>query len=123
MKAWEQIERAVNRRKSRLAVATLCAGSQRHGQNRTVHTKRLLAQTTLRGIYTASSRQWAKFRDCLGAVTKDGLGPLVRVHSRFTAESYCSILDDVALPFFGGEAFADGDGRQCKIAGKPERTL
>ncbi|KAL1482678.1 hypothetical protein MTO96_033637 [Rhipicephalus appendiculatus] len=32
-----------------------------------------------------------------------------RVHGRVTAESYCSILDDVALPFLLGEAFPDGD--------------
>ncbi|KAH7984655.1 hypothetical protein HPB52_023484 [Rhipicephalus sanguineus] len=32
-----------------------------------------------------------------------------RVHGRFTAESYCSILEDVVLPFLLGEAFPDGD--------------
>lgn len=45
----------------------------------------------------------------MGEITKDGFGPLVRVHGRFTAESYCSIQNDVALPFLLGEAFPDGD--------------
>ncbi|KAH6947510.1 hypothetical protein HPB50_019586 [Hyalomma asiaticum] len=40
-----------------------------------------------------------------GEITKDGFGPLVRVHGRITAESYCSILDDMALPFLLGKRF------------------
>ncbi|KAH8028606.1 hypothetical protein HPB51_017732 [Rhipicephalus microplus] len=50
-------------------------------------------------IHTVSSRQRPKFSDCRGAITKAGFGPIVKVHGCFMAESYCSILDDVALPF------------------------
>lgn len=51
------------------------------------------------------SRRWPMFNDCLGGNHKDGSSPLARVHGCFTAESYCSVLDDVALT----EAFLDED--------------
>ncbi|KAL1436917.1 hypothetical protein MTO96_049214 [Rhipicephalus appendiculatus] len=34
-----------------------------------------------------------------GAVTAQGLGPLVRIEGRFTADAYCGLLDDALLPY------------------------
>lgn len=44
-----------------------------------------------------------------GAVTAEGLGPLVRLESRFNGEAYCSILDDVLFPYLLGGPFPDSD--------------
>ncbi|KAH7978084.1 hypothetical protein HPB49_004435 [Dermacentor silvarum] len=44
-----------------------------------------------------------------GAITFQGLGPLVRIEGRFNADSYCSILDDVLLPYLVGGPFPDNE--------------
>lgn len=45
-----------------------------------------------------------------GAITFQGLGPLVRIEGRFHADSYCSILDDVLLPYLVGRpTFLDNE--------------
>lgn len=43
-----------------------------------------------------------------GAITKHGLGPLVRIEGRFVAESYCAILRDQLLPYLLDGPFQDG---------------
>lgn len=44
-----------------------------------------------------------------GAVTAQGLGPLVRIEGRFTADAYCGLLDDVLLPYLVGGPFPEND--------------
>lgn len=44
-----------------------------------------------------------------GAITLTGLGPLVRIENRFTADMYCSVLDDVMLPYLLNGPFTDGN--------------
>lgn len=44
-----------------------------------------------------------------GLITKQGLGPLVRIEGRFTSSSYCSILDDVMVPYLLDGPFPEGD--------------
>lgn len=45
-----------------------------------------------------------------GAITFQGLGPLVRIEGRFNADSYYSILDDVLLPYLvEGPTFPDNE--------------
>lgn len=44
-----------------------------------------------------------------GAITSTGLGPLVKIENRFTSDMYCSILDDVMLPYLFGGPFPDGN--------------
>ncbi|KAH7947704.1 hypothetical protein HPB52_015220 [Rhipicephalus sanguineus] len=43
-----------------------------------------------------------------GAVSKDGLGPLVRLSRSFTAGAYCEILDSHLLPYALDGPFKDG---------------
>lgn len=43
-----------------------------------------------------------------GAISKDGLGPLVRISGRFNASYYCGIVDDVLLPYVYDGPFKDG---------------
>lgn len=44
-----------------------------------------------------------------GLVTKEGLGPLVRIEDTYTSECYCSILDDVMVPYLLEGPFPEGD--------------
>ncbi|KAH6938430.1 hypothetical protein HPB50_009172 [Hyalomma asiaticum] len=44
-----------------------------------------------------------------GLITKEGLGPMVRIEGRFTFSSYCSILDDVMVPYLLDCPFPEGD--------------
>ncbi|KAH6926335.1 hypothetical protein HPB50_017323 [Hyalomma asiaticum] len=44
-----------------------------------------------------------------GLVTKEGLGPLVRIEDRYTSEGYCAILDDVMVPYLLNGPFREGD--------------
>ncbi|EEC05391.1 transposable element tc1 transposase, putative, partial [Ixodes scapularis] len=34
-----------------------------------------------------------------GSMSKDGLGPLVRIEGSFNAQCYCEILDNVLVPY------------------------
>ncbi|KAM7290631.1 putative nuclease HARBI1 isoform X1 [Ixodes scapularis] len=43
-----------------------------------------------------------------GAMSKDGLGPLVRLDGRFTAEAYSGLIDTVLLPYALDGPFGDG---------------
>ncbi|KAH7944675.1 hypothetical protein HPB51_028609 [Rhipicephalus microplus] len=43
-----------------------------------------------------------------GAITYAGLGPLLRIPGRLTAEVYNEIIDDVLLPFATNEPFPNG---------------
>ncbi|KAH9372572.1 hypothetical protein HPB48_021516 [Haemaphysalis longicornis] len=43
-----------------------------------------------------------------GAISKDGLGPFVRIDGRFNACGYCGIIDDVLLPYVYDRPFKDG---------------
>lgn len=44
-----------------------------------------------------------------GAISKDGLGPLVRIEGRFQARSYCAILGKDFIPYvLDGGPFKDG---------------
>nr|XP_037270947.1 XK-related protein 6-like isoform X3 [Rhipicephalus microplus] len=44
-----------------------------------------------------------------GLVTKEGLGPLVLIKDTYTSECYCSILDDVMVPYLSEGPFPEGD--------------
>lgn len=44
-----------------------------------------------------------------GFVTKEGLGPLVRIEDRYTSEGYCAILDDVMVSYLLNGPFREGD--------------
>lgn len=43
-----------------------------------------------------------------GAISKDGLGPLVRIEGRFQARSYCAILEKDFIPYVLDGPFKDG---------------
>lgn len=43
-----------------------------------------------------------------GAISKDGLGPLVRLDGRFNAATYKDLLDTVMLPYALDGPFRDG---------------
>ncbi|KAG0438028.1 hypothetical protein HPB47_017179, partial [Ixodes persulcatus] len=43
-----------------------------------------------------------------GAMSKDGVGPLVRLDGRFTAEAYSGLIDTVLLPHALDGPFGDG---------------
>ncbi|KAM7281693.1 hypothetical protein ISCGN_006159, partial [Ixodes scapularis] len=43
-----------------------------------------------------------------GVITKDRLGPLVRIEGRFNASSYCNIIDEELMPYALDGPFPDG---------------
>ncbi|KAH7951116.1 hypothetical protein HPB52_004747 [Rhipicephalus sanguineus] len=43
-----------------------------------------------------------------GALSKEGLGPLVRIDGPFTASAYCSLLQEVLVPYVLDGPFEDG---------------
>ncbi|KAH7932509.1 hypothetical protein HPB52_024293 [Rhipicephalus sanguineus] len=43
-----------------------------------------------------------------GAMTKEGLGPLVRIRGPFTTAAYCDVLQHVFLPYVLDGPFEDG---------------
>lgn len=43
-----------------------------------------------------------------GAITAEGLGPLIRLNERFTAAEYCNVIEQVVLPFALDGPFKDG---------------
>lgn len=44
-----------------------------------------------------------------GAISKEGLGPLVRIEGSFTPEEYCNMITHHLLPFLLDGPFPDGD--------------
>lgn len=43
-----------------------------------------------------------------GAISKDGLGPLVRIDGTFNAQSYCDIIKETLVPYALNGPFPDG---------------
>ncbi|KAH6939608.1 hypothetical protein HPB50_019948 [Hyalomma asiaticum] len=43
-----------------------------------------------------------------GAISKDGLGPLVRIEGTFNASSYCDIVKETLVPYALDGPFPDG---------------
>lgn len=43
-----------------------------------------------------------------GAISKEGLGPLVRINGSFTASAYCRLLQEVLVPYALEGPFEDG---------------
>lgn len=46
--------------------------------------------------------------DVWGTISKDGLGPLIRLEGHLTASKYCDILQETLLPYVLDGPFADG---------------
>lgn len=55
---------------------------------------------------TASGRTGVSVWAC---ISKDGLGPLIRLQGKFTAERYGAIIDDVLIPYVLDGPFPEGD--------------
>lgn len=43
-----------------------------------------------------------------GAISKDGLGPLVRIDGRFNTSAYCDVIEQTLLPYVLDGPFPDG---------------
>lgn len=44
-----------------------------------------------------------------GCITSEGLGPLFRIQGKLTADKYCDLLENVALPHLTSGIFPDDD--------------